>query len=344
MRNHVPALLESVASLITEEVEPRDVGPNCTESVQAHAELRREQGFSLPRVLREIRILSSTVCDALEDVASGRDVSHEEVRAVRHALHREFGRIGEEAAELYRETEAEERRQIAERLTNFARALEHEIRNPLQQAVVAVEELDDPHTTDDTERYRRRLGVLKEQLGRVAELLTEARRLTLVEESLAEERQIPVRQMVAEVFDELEEMAQSKGVDLRVGDLPEDVLVTVPRTRLALRNLTANAIKYSDPEEAVPYVEVRLRRSSSDEAAYALVVEDNGLGVPEELREEIFRPGVRAHPQVGSGTGLGLAIVQELLEHRGGSLSMEPANGGSRFVLSLPPALAVPAN
>ncbi len=70
-------------------------------------------------------------------------------------------------------------------------------------------------------------------------------------------------------------------------------------------------------------------------------VEDDGPGVPPELRERIFDRFVRGYGDAGSrsGSGLGLAIVKAVADGHGGSVvAGEPAAGGARFVVTLPGA------
>lgn len=307
--------------------------------IRGHAELRRRQGYALQRVIDEFTRLDATLCEVMDELlSSSGDVSAREVHAVHGHLHRELGRMGVVASKLYRDAEARERRRLAERLTNFSRTLEHEIRGPLQTASAAVHMLKRRDVGGDPEEERDYVRVADEELERVTELLTEIRRLTLTEQTLAEETWAPAEQMILDVFDELEAMAETKEVDLRTSGVPEHAHVNVPRVRLAVRNLVANGIKYRDPGASESFVEVGLRRPP--EGPPQIFVADNGLGVPEELREQIFEPGVRAHPGAGSGTGLGLAIVRELLEQRRGSVSVESAEtGGTRFVLHLPTPL-----
>ncbi len=63
-------------------------------------------------------------------------------------------------------------------------------------------------------------------------------------------------------------------------------------------------------------------------------VEDNGPGVAEEMREQIFEPFYTNRPE---GTGLGLAIVRQTVEEHRGSISVDDGReGGARFLLTLP--------
>jgi two-component system sensor histidine kinase HupT/HoxJ len=66
----------------------------------------------------------------------------------------------------------------------------------------------------------------------------------------------------------------------------------------------------------------------------AVVVEDNGSGVPESIRDAMFDPDVTTRPE---GTGLGLTLVKGVLEAHGGSIEYDRSPlGGARFTCRLP--------
>lgn len=67
-----------------------------------------------------------------------------------------------------------------------------------------------------------------------------------------------------------------------------------------------------------------------------IAVSDTGRGVPPEIAERIFQLFMTTK---STGTGVGLAVVRKILERHGGSVRLEPADGGgSRFVIELPAA------
>jgi two-component system, NtrC family, nitrogen regulation sensor histidine kinase NtrY len=68
----------------------------------------------------------------------------------------------------------------------------------------------------------------------------------------------------------------------------------------------------------------------------AIVVEDNGPGVPQELKEKVFQPYFTTKQGRG-GTGLGLAIVHRIVSDHGGRIAVgEAVGGGARFIVELP--------
>jgi signal transduction histidine kinase len=94
-----------------------------------------------------------------------------------------------------------------------------------------------------------------------------------------------------------------------------------------VRNLLVNARQHA----AGSHVRVQVRRVG---ACVQVRVEDDGPGIPEALRREVFGRGVRG---VGSvGTGLGLHVGRALMRQQGGTLDLEATTRGTCFILTLP--------
>jgi signal transduction histidine kinase len=98
-----------------------------------------------------------------------------------------------------------------------------------------------------------------------------------------------------------------------------------------IENLLVNASRHTPPGTAV-IVEVVARRDGIE-----LVVEDDGPGVPDPLKEVLFEPFRQGEHSSGRGMGIGLSLVQRFAELHGGTARVEDgANGGARFVVELP--------
>jgi signal transduction histidine kinase len=87
---------------------------------------------------------------------------------------------------------------------------------------------------------------------------------------------------------------------------------------------------------------IRVRTSATD-GQVRLEFEDDGPGIPEELRDRVFEPFFTTKP-VGQGTGLGLSLSHGIVERHGGRIWAEPGSGrGTRFVIELPPSAPPPS-
>jgi PAS domain S-box-containing protein len=98
-------------------------------------------------------------------------------------------------------------------------------------------------------------------------------------------------------------------------------------------NLISNAIKYAKPN-MVPEVQISFKEKGNN---IEVVVHDNGLGIPRDQHEKVFKIFERFHPKIKEGTGVGLAIVKKIVERHGGSISFKSEeNQGSTFSILLP--------
>ena len=119
-------------------------------------------------------------------------------------------------------------------------------------------------------------------------------------------------------------------LDVEPGMVPIDQA----KTERILENLLSNSLRHTPPDAKI-WV-----RARPEEGGLALVVEDDGPGVPEELREEIFEP-FRQAPGSSSehapGVGIGLSLVRRFAElHGGRAWAEERPGGGAAFHVFLP--------
>jgi PAS domain S-box-containing protein len=102
-------------------------------------------------------------------------------------------------------------------------------------------------------------------------------------------------------------------------------------------NLIINAIQALPPDRASENV-IRISARPAESGGVCIEVQDNGTGIPLEIRRRIFDPFFTTKP-VGIGTGLGLSICHNIVSSMGGSIQVESEVGrGSLFRVRLPPA------
>ncbi|MEA2550238.1 MAG: two-component system, OmpR family, sensor histidine kinase KdpD, partial [Actinomycetota bacterium] len=121
------------------------------------------------------------------------------------------------------------------------------------------------------------------------------------------------------------------GHPVRVEDDPVLVAVDTGKVERIVENLLVNAAKHTPP--ATP---VRVRVTARTDGV-ELAVEDEGPGIPDTLKAEIFDAFRRGPDAGGEGVGIGLSLVKRFAELHGGSAHVEDrVGGGARFVVWLP--------
>lgn len=168
-----------------------------------------------------------------------------------------------------------------------------------------------------------------------------------------------IKQLYTLIEDFTRYISFSKGDDLEikqvalepiVKQIQEDILQTYPHSQFTwssletieanpsaiyfiLKNLIENAIKFN--HSPIPWVHIQQKLGKE---GTRLVIEDNGIGIPEEYQDSIFEMHKRLHSNADyEGSGLGLSIVKILVQKLNGSIELTSNVGhGSTFVIVLP--------
>jgi two-component system OmpR family sensor kinase len=236
-----------------------------------------------------------------------------------------------------------------ERQRQFTADASHELRSPL--TIIELEAnraLERPRTEKEYEHVLRLIQSENEWMGSlVNELLLLARmdagQIALRAESL------DLSEIVVDVTERLNPLAQANGVTLKTGKLKE-CYVQAERTYITqlLTNLVENAIKYTQRKDAMVLVESDVH--IVDDQRWGLIsVNDNGPGIPEQDLPYIFdrfyrkdKARSRQENEEGmqvSGSGLGLAIAKSIAELYGGKIEVHNKIGaGTTFTVWLPAA------
>ena len=117
-------------------------------------------------------------------------------------------------------------------------------------------------------------------------------------------------------------------------DLPTIYCAPV-KIRQLFQNLVSNAVKYNDRPEP----EINVTAEKFGEYFWKFSVRDNGIGIPSQYFDEIFRMFKRLHArqEYGGGTGAGLAIVKKIVDEHSGKVWVESEEGkGSVFHILIP--------
>jgi two-component system, OmpR family, sensor histidine kinase KdpD len=234
---------------------------------------------------------------------------------------------------------AEAARPIAEAdrvRTALLAAVSHDLRTPLASAKAAVTSLRSDDIEWDAEDHDELLATADESLDRLAHLVDNLLDMSRLQAGALAvfPRPADLAEIVARSLDDLGPTARTVNVSIP-DDLPE-VAVDPGILERVIANLTANALRYS-PSDIPPTLSGSVLRDRVE-----LRVIDQGPGIPQEHREDVFVPFQRlGDTDNTTGVGLGLALSRGLTEAMGGTLEPEETPGGGlTMTLSLP---AVPA-
>lgn len=145
---------------------------------------------------------------------------------------------------------------------------------------------------------------------------------------------IGLHEAVDSAVDLLRPLARRKGVELELA-IDDALVVDANRSQIqqVVFNLVANALHALRQGGRI---EVRIARESAAPSDWALVsVTDDGPGVPEAIRDQLFDAFVTTKP-AGRGTGLGLSVCRDIAASHHGTLTLDVPDGRTRFTLRLP--------
>lgn len=232
-----------------------------------------------------------------------------------------------------------------EEIDRFAADVSHEIKNPLTSIRSALETL--PMVKDEAARERL-MNVLSQDVRRLDRLITDISNASRLDAELS--RDTPRKVKIAALLDDIISLYQQSAAPGQikvsfVNELPAGTRVTGREGPLGqvFRNLIDNARSFS-PEDG----EVRVRLTGSGDPArpVAILVDDDGPGIPEENLETIFQRFYTSRPKgtrFGQNSGLGLSISRQIVEAHDGRIWGENRKSGdqvqgARFTIHLPQA------
>jgi signal transduction histidine kinase len=199
-----------------------------------------------------------------------------------------------------------------ERLENFAGMVSHDLRNPL---TVAKGNIDLARRERDDEELETAVSALDRMEALIEDLLDLARQGQPIEE--------PEPVDLAETAGECWRMVEASDASLAVAD-DFEFSADPDRLQQLLENLFRNAVEHGASD-----VTVTLGALEDGSGFY---VEDDGPGIPEEDRDQMFESGFTTNQD---GTGFGLAIVREIAEAHGWNIrTTEAESGGARFEIT----------
>lgn len=225
-----------------------------------------------------------------------------------------------------------------EQLEAFVYSVAHDLRGPLRTITGYSQLVVDEHASilpEEAQRLLRRIQASSEFLDKLLlDLLAFGRmgsdRFDLSPVDVAKAWEAALFQCATEI--------ERRGARVEVRGRMPLVMAHEATLGQCFANLLNNALKFSRPDLA-PRVTLRIEDRG---ATVRLWVEDNGIGIPAEQHERVFRVFERLNGSKYAGTGIGLSIVRKGMERMGGRVGIESSVGeGTRIWLELPKATQI---
>lgn len=210
------------------------------------------------------------------------------------------------------------KRQIEQR-TAMLSGVSHDLRTPLTRMKLQLEMMQD---SDDKTALKSDIADMEKMIeGYLAFMRGEG-------------DELPENTNVADILQRSVSNMKRSGANIDI-NAPDVVMLRVRPLALerAFMNILSNADKYAS------FCQVKMT-FNSDKSYLYITFDDNGPGVPENLRENVFKPFYRVeksrNPKTG-GVGLGLSIAQDIILAHGGEITLgESDAGGLRVLMQLP--------
>ena len=215
-------------------------------------------------------------------------------------------------------------------LEAFSFSVSHDLRAPLRAIRGFAQALEEDYVEQLDDNAKTYVKKIVDAAGRMDTLIQDVLEYSKVVHSGAGFEPVVLQSMIEQIIDDLR---NGRGRDAKFDVVQPLHLVLGSRCLLhqCLVNLMSNAVKFRAPNRN-PMVRIFTRKTAAKVRIY---VEDNGIGIQPQFRDQLFQP-FRRESELYEGTGVGLSIVKKAVERMAGKIGFESVHGqGTTFWIEL---------
>lgn len=214
---------------------------------------------------------------------------------------------------------------------DLTHAVSHELKTPLSRFKFSLEIINN---SDDSKQRKKYLHAMKQDVRELDELIDEmlsyaklgAHNLKL------NLQQLDPEQWLYDIIEQYNSEDIKISLNVKHPTLEKERPITIDKLLMsrAVHNLIRNGLRYAQQQ-----LKIRFNRYNKHVSIW---IEDDGVGIPEQFREQVFQPFARldiSRDRQSGGYGLGLAITQKIVQQHGGRIYVDKSTlGGACFKLS----------
>lgn len=268
---------------------------------------------ALPKALRMPRLAAMT--ESLQREVSIRMKAEQELQATTRILEKRKDELEDSNREL----------------NNFAYVISHDLKEPLRGIRNYVRFIDEDHGPALPEPVHERLTRITEMAQRLESQIQSLHDFSKVGRTQLDRGPVALQAVLEETLDRLADPIDTSGAEIELPVPLPSAWCDRSRIGAVFQNLLGNALKYTDE---APRIEITW--VMEDQSRVRVEVSDQGVGIPESLRDSAFQPFKRLSAN-REGSGMGLSIAQRVVERHGGEMWIKDKDGqGTTFAFTLP--------
>jgi two-component system phosphate regulon sensor histidine kinase PhoR len=228
-------------------------------------------------------------------------------------------------------------KQLSEIQKNFINNLTHEFKTPIASIELASKVLENPRICEQPERLAEYVRIIGKQNKRLSAQVEKLLQMATIEKTKLKLNleQIELNQFISESVQEFRNSQNGRVYEVKIESEFKEVFLSADKLHFSnlIFNILDNAIKYCNTD---PDILIQIKKRGNH---YAILFDDNGIGIPKKDRKKIFKrfyrvPTGNIHDV--KGFGLGLDYVQKIVKRHGWKIYViENSRKGSTFIVEL---------
>ncbi len=220
-----------------------------------------------------------------------------------------------------------------EDLNQFASIAAHDLQQPLRSISGFLTLLQDKHIKNLDETAQKYIGQTIKSAENMSELIRDLLEYSRIETDSLQYKLCDIDELVTDLLHSMEQTLETESITVNTISLPQ-IICDKLKIQRVFYNLIENAMKYRGKDDPL----ITITATQLDNADWLFKISDNGIGIDEAKRDDVFKMFTRLHKKSEyDGTGVGLAICKKVVNLHHGEIWIElNAEGGTTFAFTIP--------